>query len=168
MVVVSCEAAAAVIPNELFLADRNISGIGAGTFRGFDALSYLDLSFNAIIGDFQSLPPQLSILGLGSNAIGEAGAVAVANALKDKPKLSHVDLGSNAIGEAGAVAVADALKDNKPELSSLELGANAIGEAGAVALADALKDNKPELSVLRFGGKAIGEAGAVALADATT
>ncbi|KAJ3334603.1 hypothetical protein HDU93_007652, partial [Gonapodya sp. JEL0774] len=79
-------------------------------------------------------------LDLRSNSIGEAGARAVADALKTNSTLTLLNLDWNEIGEAGARAVANALKTNTT-LTSLDLRHNEIGEAGARAVADALKTN---------------------------
>ena len=80
-------------------------------------------------------------LDLRSNTIGDAGAAAVAEALKRNNTLTKLDLGSNTIGEAGAAAVAEARKRNNT-LTTLNLGGNTrIGDAGFAALAQALQGN---------------------------
>ena len=58
-----------------------------------------------------------------------------------------ISLSKNALGEAGGVAVAEALaKGVMPQLQLIDLSENALGEAGGVALAEALgKGVTPQL-----------------------
>ncbi|SOD89679.1 gala protein [Streptomyces sp. Ag109_G2-15] len=70
----------------------------------------------------------------GLGAVGAARLMPVAAA---SPHAAHVLLGTNAIGNEGARAVADALV-NGHGLHTLYLGCNRIGPAGVTALADAL------------------------------
>ena len=79
-------------------------------------------------------------INLESNDIGDAGASALADALKVNTTLTEINLGSNEIGDDGASALADALKVNTT-LTKIVLCCNPIGDAGASALADALKVN---------------------------
>ena len=51
-------------------------------------------------------------LKLYNSNIGDAGAVAIAEALKFNAVLNNVDLYSNKIGDAGAIAIAESLKFN--------------------------------------------------------
>ena len=50
----------------------------------------------------------LTEINLWSNEIGDAGARALANALKVNKTLTMINLWSNSIGDAGARALADA------------------------------------------------------------
>jgi len=75
------------------------------------------------------MAPQLTTLDLSSNVIGEAGARAVAEALRHVPQLSVLNLSNNTIGDAGARAVAEALY-HVPQLRTLNL----IGDAGKAAV----------------------------------
>ncbi|KAJ3335265.1 hypothetical protein HDU93_005986, partial [Gonapodya sp. JEL0774] len=79
-------------------------------------------------------------LDLSWKSIGDAGARAIAHALKNNSAVRTLTLMGNSIGEAGASALAEALKTNST-LTSLNLSYNSIGGAGARALAEALKTN---------------------------
>jgi Leucine Rich repeat len=65
--------------------------------------------------------------------------------------LAALDLGSNCIGNEGALALGDALKDNAT-LAVLHLVMNGIGDEGAQALADALKGSPNLWAVSGVGG----------------
>ena len=110
----------------------------------------------------------LQKLVLGANTIGDAGAAAIAEALKVNAVLHTLVLGSllggNSIGDAGALAIADALKVNAV-LEELYLSGNFIGDAGAVALAEGLKVNVV-LKTLWLTDNSIGDEGAAAIAEA--
>jgi Ran GTPase-activating protein (RanGAP) involved in mRNA processing and transport len=84
--------------------------------------------------------PSLTELNLYYNSIGDDGAKAIAEALKDNTVLTTLYLGYNSIGDDGAKAIAEALKVNTV-LTSLDLRSNLIGDDGAKAIAEALKDN---------------------------
>ena len=66
---------------------------------------------------------------LSDNDIGNDGAKAIADALKDIHSLEKLDLSRNKIGDDGAKAIADALKDNHT-LKSLFLFSNVISSSG--------------------------------------
>jgi hypothetical protein len=70
-------------------------------------------------------------LQLGSNALADAGAAALA--AEHWPRLAHLDVSSCGIGEAGATALAQT--DGMPELQNLNLSENPLGPAGCAALA---------------------------------
>jgi len=52
-----------------------------------------------------------------------------------------IDLAGDGIGDPGATALAEALKENK-SVKTIDLGGNKIGDTGATALAEAVKENK--------------------------
>lgn len=110
----------------------------------------------------------LETLGLGVNAIGPAGAAALATALGSCPScpLKTLGLYRNKMGDEGAAALAEHLvAPNQIGLHSLFLGGNDIGDRGAQALAAGLKSNT-KLGILSLEGGSIGDDGAVALGDA--
>ena len=80
--------------------------------------------------------------------IGDAGAVALAAALRtapclmDAPVLDTLDLSSCGIGDAGAEALALAIKKNPTCLRNLNLSNNQITDIGATSIARALLGNK--------------------------
>ena len=106
----------------------------------------------------------LQTVTLESNNIGDAGATALAEALKVNTTLQTVNLQFNKIGDAGATALAEALKVNTA-LQTVNLEDNEIGDAGAVELAEALKVNTT-VQTVHLGSNKIGDAGATALAEA--
>lgn len=104
-------------------------------------------------------------LRLAGKKLGDAGVVAIANALKTNTSLKIVlDLSDNDIGDEGAEALAEMLKVNST-LECVEIYYNHIGIKGAKALADALKINT-SLTDLDLEQNDILDEGAIALADA--
>ena len=114
--------------------------------------------------------PTLRKLFLQEASLGEAGGVALAEALGKgvAPHLEILQLAGNALGEAGGVALAEALgKGVAPHLEILNLMNNALGETGGVAVAEALaKGVAPQLQSLGLNGNGLGDRGALALAAA--
>ncbi len=75
--------------------------------------------------------------GQSLNGIGDAGAAALAAAVKGHATLARLDLSGNGIGEAGAGALAEALLRGPPAaLTRLDLGNNQLGDVGAHAVAE--------------------------------
>ena len=99
---------------------------------------------------------------LNNNNIGDSGAAAVAEALKNNTALTRLYLHYNTIGDIGAVAIAGALKSNT--VTTLYLEHNNIGDSGAAALAEALKKNTA-LTTLWLQHNNIGDSGAAALVE---
>ena len=76
-----------------------------------------------------------------SEGIGAAGATAVAEALRGNCHVTKLNLSRNDIGDAGAGALAAALRHGATALMDVDLRANNIGRMGAMTLAAALKVN---------------------------
>jgi len=74
-----------------------------------------------------------TMLHLISEQLGDAEAIAIAEALKVNKTLTKLDVDNNNIGAAGESALAEALKVNKT-LTTLWVSYNNIGDAGASAL----------------------------------
>ncbi|KJE97751.1 hypothetical protein, variant [Capsaspora owczarzaki ATCC 30864] len=106
----------------------------------------------------------LTSLNLGWNQIGSDGAQEIAEALKVNTTLTKLYLESNEIANAGALAIAEALKVNRT-LTELYLRDTRIGGAGAQAIAEALRVNT-KLTLLDLEVNQIGDTGAQAIADA--
>ena len=104
------------------------------------------------------------MLQLSKAEIGDMGAQALAEALRENSSLTKLELDANSIGDAGAQALAETLRENS-SLATLRLAGNSIGDAGAQALAEALGENS-SLATLELGSNGIGAAGAQALAEA--
>ena len=115
----------------------------------------------------------LSELLLTSCAIGDAGAIALAQALTPAADSSgsagihqfpSLDLGGNRVGDEGAAALAALCRLN-PSITCLDLKANLLGDVGAAALAEALLALSG-LSVVDVSGNQLSSRGAVALSVA--
>lgn len=106
-------------------------------------------------------------LVLRENALGDAGARAVAAALasNETSRLSSLDLGRNGVGAGGAAAVARGARG----VRDLSLFGNAsMGDAGLACFAAGDAETLSALSALRsldLGGCGADEAGLVAFAD---
>ena len=66
--------------------------------------------------------------------LGDAGALAIADALRVNGSLTSLDLGGNMIRKEGGVAIAETFKVNG-SLMTLSLASNQLEDAGAVAVA---------------------------------
>lgn len=99
-------------------------------------------------------------LDLGYNSIGDKGAIALAQHLKDT-NVTTLNLSFSDIGDKGAIALAKCLKDTN--VTALHLGENSIGDKGATALAQCLKDTN--VTILSLIDNNIGDEGATALAQ---
>jgi Ran GTPase-activating protein (RanGAP) involved in mRNA processing and transport len=107
-------------------------------------------------------------LVLRDNALGDAGALAVAAALSstESSRLASLDLGCVGVGAAGAAAVARAARG----VRDLSLFGNAsMGNEGLMAFASDDPETSQALSTLKsldLGGCGADEAGLIAFADA--
>ncbi len=93
-----------------------------------------------VLARLQRNDPWLVAVDLSNTALGDKGAVAVAEALQCSEFLSFLDLRNANIGDKGAIALARVLAKNST-LVSLNLAKNSIGRPGGEALADALRSN---------------------------
>ena len=133
-------------------ADSGISFISAlKQVGGASALQKLYLQANTLLnaafiaslsgGDVQLQKLQKLHLQC-CTAMGDAGAGAVANALRSAiwPQLSELNLSSCDLSDDGAVAISVAIRHVGaiPKLRELNLSGNEIGDIGAVAIAGAL------------------------------
>jgi hypothetical protein len=89
--------------------------------------------------------PRLKILWLGSTAIGDAGLVALAPALRRRPALERLGLSRNPFGDEGLAALvapppppAGAPTGVLTKLKELNLDNTQVTDAGCAALAAAL------------------------------
>ena len=76
---------------------------------------------------------RLRHLYLSNAAIGDAGLVALAPALRRRPALEIIGLTGNLFGDVGLVALAPALR-RLPALETLSLSFNPLGDEGLAAL----------------------------------
>ena len=75
--------------------------------------------------------------------LGDAGAIAVAGALRVNVALTALDVRHNSIGTEGGKAIAEALEFNGGAVRVLELTlmGNSIGDAGIAAIGKVLRAN---------------------------
>jgi len=104
------------------------------------------------------------VLHLHRNKIGDGGAVILAEAMKTNTCLRELYLGDNIIGDIGAEALAQAIETNNT-LHKLNLRGNKVGDSGAQAIAKSLQANTT-LFMLDLDGNPIGEPGTTALVQA--
>lgn len=107
---------------------------------------------------------QVRSLMLGTDAIGDAGAAAVAQLAVDNSSLEILYLGCNNIGQAGAAALAGTLAQAAPNISGLWLKRNPLGTDGALSIAAMLRSNQ-QLRVLDLVNTDIGATGVHAIVD---
>ncbi|CAG9462111.1 unnamed protein product [Pedinophyceae sp. YPF-701] len=100
---------------------------------------------------------------LVGNMIANMGALALAAALRDNGAIREVTIGDNMVHDDGVRALAFALR-GCPRLHTVVLRNNAFGKSGATALARVLRD-APALSQLDISDNYIGDAGAKACAE---
>jgi hypothetical protein len=106
----------------------------------------------------------MSSLLLWGNAIGDRGALILAEVLRNNGTLTWLDLRSNCLSDVGAKAMATVLKTNIT-LTALSLKANRIEEPGVKALASMLATNNT-LTDLQLMGCCLGSAGKQSLQKA--
>ncbi|CAN0203052.1 unnamed protein product, partial [Scytosiphon promiscuus] len=107
------------------------------------------------------------LLLAGNHRLGDAGARALASALKKDRTLEVLDLTRCKISDEGVRCLAEALRSNS-SLRELRLGYNDISADGASALASLLHAASGALETVELQGNHIGDAGAIALANGLT
>lgn len=104
-------------------------------------------SVDALCAALPKSTPALQELLLRYNSLGPAGASRVARMLPSMPMLQVLDVTGNAIGDAGAVALCDALRDPAVGVRRLVLWGNKISDASAPSLCDMLRSNRTLVSL---------------------
>ena len=143
--------------------------------RSHVSLQRIDLEWNhlddagaALVGEaVAALGSVLRSLGLGRNAIGDAGAASLAalgGLLRSSDMLTSLRLEGNEIGAAGAASLAEALRFNT-RLTSLGLELNPVGPQGGQRLSTVLLTNR-HLADLAISDAELGDEGTTALAAA--
>ena len=120
--------------------------------------------------------PRLQLLSLEHAAIGDAGLVALASALRRRPALTFLHLSSNLFGDEGLAAlVAPPSRAGAPptttaglkKLKLLDLASTQVTDAGCAILAAALKSGAlPALKKLFLSGIPASAAAQAAVCDA--
>ncbi|KAI2503298.1 hypothetical protein MHU86_11128 [Fragilaria crotonensis] len=122
-------------------------------------------------GTVKSISKPLSLHLCGNPDVGDAGAAALAAAIRgstsDSTIFSTLDLSACGIGDAGAEALALALEGHPGCIERLILSNNAISNSGASSIARGIADSKTQIEWLELDNNpGISNVGAVALADA--
>lgn len=152
----------------LYLAENGISDAGATALA--DALVACGRAGQALRAS------SLHLLNLAFNDVGVAGVNALARALRARcVRLRRLELcGNAACGDAGAVALAEALMVRGCSLEELRMRRCGVGSSGARALSAAFgapavsalaPRAQPMLKFLELDQNAIGDNGAVSLAE---
>ena len=142
----SLAALLAAEPHSLHLSKRSLSDVG---------LKLLGSTLAA------GRPCSLTELTLDNNIIGDAGAVALADACPMLQQLERLDLSSNAIGSTGFDCLARTLP---PTLTACDLSSNGLGDAGVAALGRAIADGRlVQLRCLYLDRNDVGDAGLTSL-----
>ena len=145
---------------------RLVAGLGAGALPAVTMLGLHmhvgDAGASALVAALdRGALPRLKVLTLANAAIGDAGLVALAPALRRRPALVHLDLEGNPFGDEGLAALvapppppAGALPTTTgglKKLMALSLSDTQITDAGCTALASALDSGVlPALVVLKL------------------
>ena len=129
--------------------------------------NHLTAASSSLIGDIiiQLQPHTFKVGGMisNSNAIGEDGATAIAQAITNNKTLKELIINNCEITSTGATAIANSLQHNT-SLEVLDMSYNAIGKDGATAIAQAITNNKT-LKELIINNCEITSIGATAIAN---
>jgi hypothetical protein len=130
---------------EINLDDRNIGPAEA-------------IVLGKLLGEQQCTLTSLSMTNYDSEGIGTAGAVEIANGLRNNKHLTNLDISNNNIGTAGAIKIIESLGSNN--LTSLDISNNnrtkafpqgGADDSGVNAITETLRLNS-RLTSLRAGG----------------
>eukprot|EP00931_Biecheleriopsis_adriatica_P056690 TRINITY_DN33603_c0_g1_i2.p1 TRINITY_DN33603_c0_g1~~TRINITY_DN33603_c0_g1_i2.p1 ORF type:complete len:398 (+),score=124.36 TRINITY_DN33603_c0_g1_i2:123-1316(+) len=115
-------------------------------------------------------PPNLRILFLSGNSIGDLGLAALcdATAFGALANLERLYLNGNKISDGGMAEMSGAMAGGRlANLTFLDMNGNSIGDAGMAALANAITDGAmAQLGTLYLHSNMIGDAGVTAFAKA--
>ena len=120
--------------------------------------NHLTAASSSLISDIitQLQPHTFKVGGTlnNSNAIGEDGAIAIAQAITNNKTLKKLYINRCEITSTGATAIANSLLHNT-SLEVLGMNNNAIGQDGATAIAQAITNNKTLKELLLYGDDTI-------------
>eukprot|EP00245_Coleochaete_scutata_P007603 TRINITY_DN23085_c0_g1_i1.p1 TRINITY_DN23085_c0_g1~~TRINITY_DN23085_c0_g1_i1.p1 ORF type:complete len:551 (+),score=153.55 TRINITY_DN23085_c0_g1_i1:74-1726(+) len=103
----------------------------------------------------------------GDTGLGDAGAIAVAEALENgAPKLEVLDLAGNDISSTEAALAISMCVARKPTLKKLNLSENELGDQGVYVVCKAFRNRRDGLKELDFGCNDLKDIGAIAAAEA--
>ena len=98
--------------------------------------------------------PTLQKLKLEFSGIGDAGAQAIADALRQNSTLQQLELRGNGIGDEGAQAITDALRESST-LAKLDLENNRIGDGVFRTIQDLLEEKRIARKAARLAAQLI-------------
>ena len=113
--------------------------------------------------------PRLKILTLGNTAIGDAGLVALAPALRRRPALENLGLSRDPLGDEGLAALVapPPPTGGLAKLKSLDLSYTQVTNAGCAALAAAIDSGAlPALEHVQLHGIPASDAAKAAVGEA--
>jgi len=165
---------------ELDLTKTEISSIGLGYIKyglgkglNLKKLKKLILENNRLgkegmiildrISGMENLP-NLEVLNIGYNNIGDKGALFLAHAISNLPKLTELNLEKNEIGKAGAIALAGILPELE-NLTTLNLAHNMLDDVSVEKIAKAL-EGLPNFRELILNGNRFGNVGTYDIEEA--
>lgn len=108
--------------------------------------------------------PQLAVLKLGYNNLGNVGANLIAEAIHIGGGLMMMRRNDGG-GDRGGGDPQQQQYHHHPSLSVLDLGFNNVGDEGCASLANLAVARNPSLATLYLSGNAVRQSGALALAD---
>lgn len=108
--------------------------------------------------------PQLAVLKLGYNNLGNVGANLIAEAIHIGGGLMMMRRNDGG-GDRGGGDPQQQQYHHHPSLSVLDLGFNNVGDEGCTSLANLAVARNPSLATLYLSGNAVRQSGALALAD---
>jgi hypothetical protein len=128
--------------------------------RFFDIQSYIPELIKVLESPYANFVTKLNLAS--RHLIDDTKAGKLFKELKST-NITKLDLTDNNIGDAGAIALADAIKEEGSKITDLYLNNNGIRDKGATALADAIKQEGSKISVLHISINRIGDEGTKAL-----
>ena len=128
--------------------------------------SFFDIGQRVLLRRVKSNAKDLTEIDLVDANIGPKATCKLLDALHENNVVKTLWLSGNAMGDRGAVALADLLKANC-NICQVIFGLNEIGATGAVAISGALMKDGAALDVLCMGGNfGVGDLGASAIGEA--
>jgi hypothetical protein len=114
------------------------------------------------LSELISASPSLKYLYMAHNAINNSGAASISSVAMSQ--LEVCNIAENEIGQIGARAIAENLRDEKSTVKTLILESNHLRDQGTISIAEGLKENAT-LKLLDLRYNHIGKEGLTALRD---
>lgn len=107
--------------------------------------------------------PQVTSIGFGLSQVGDTGALAVAEAVRQGGSCQELRLERNSLGLGAAVALGGLLRGSS-KLQKLRLNGNSLGDQGMQLIADSLRGNH-NMTLIFVASNKVSDAGAAAVAE---